>query len=61
MKNYYRILKKIVSAIIIAITVAIIGGVFSIYYTVWKTCDLAKEKFGGKCQPACLFGCFGGI
>lgn len=28
------------------------GGVFSIYYAVWKTCDLAKEKHGGSCQTA---------
>lgn len=52
MKNHYRIMKKIVLAIIIIMLVVVAGGVFSIYYTVWKTCDLAKEKYGSKCQTA---------
>jgi hypothetical protein len=52
MKNYYHIIKKIALAVIIIMLLAVIGGVFSIYYTVWKTCDLAKEKYGGKCQTA---------
>ena len=30
------------------------GGIFSIYYTVWKTCSSAKENYGGKCQRALI-------
>lgn len=37
---------------IIIVVVIFTGGMFSIYYTVSKTCDSAKEKHGGKCQPA---------
>ena len=47
-----KIILKLTLAVIIFGVVIFVGGIFSIYYTVWKTCDLAKEKHGGKCQPA---------
>jgi hypothetical protein len=45
-------MKKIILAIGIFLIVIFAGGIFSIYYTVWKTCDSAKEKHGGKCQTS---------
>jgi hypothetical protein len=45
-------IKKIILALIIIAVLAVASGVFSIFYTVWKTCDSAKEKYGGKCQTA---------
>lgn len=36
----------------IVFLLAVLGGTFSIYYTVWKTCKVAKEKHGGNCQEA---------
>lgn len=45
-------MKKII-IILIAATVALVAsGFFSIYYTVWRTCDLAKEKYSDNCQKA---------
>jgi len=45
-------IKKIILAAIIVLAIIVASGVFSIYYTVWKNCDLAKEKYAGKCQTA---------
>lgn len=45
------ILKLALAALIIGVVI-FAGGIFSIYYTVWKTCDSAKENYGGKCQTA---------
>ncbi len=51
-------MKKIIliSALVFVIlgVVAFAGGIFSIYYTVWKTCDSAKENYGGECQTALI-------
>jgi len=45
-------MKKIILAIIIIAGLIFLSGVFSLYYTVWKTCDLAKEKHAGICREA---------
>lgn len=45
-------MKKIILAIMIIGVMIFLGGLLSIYRTVSKTCDLAKEKHGGKCQEA---------
>lgn len=47
------ILTSILVFVILGV-VAFAGGIFSIYYTVWKTCDSAKENYGGKCQTALI-------
>lgn len=45
-------IKKIILALVIIVLLIIFSGVFSIYYTVWNTCNSAKEKHQGKCQMA---------
>lgn len=49
-------MKKIILTLLLSVVIlgAVIfaGGIFSIYYAVWKTCNSAKENYGGKCQPA---------
>lgn len=45
-------IKKIILAAIIIGVLAFTTGFFSLFYTVRKTCDSAKEKYGGNCQTA---------
>lgn len=45
-------MKKIIIIIISIIFLIVFSGFFSIYYTVGKTCYLAKKKYGGNCQKA---------
>jgi hypothetical protein len=45
-------IKKIILAIIILGVLAVASGFFSLFYTVRKTCNSAKEKHQGKCQTA---------
>ena len=45
-------IKKIILVLLISIVLIISGGFFGLFYTVRKTCNLAKEKHGGKCQTA---------
>lgn len=45
-------MKKIILILAVIAVAAFASGLFSIYYTVWKTCDSAKEKHGGNCQSA---------
>lgn len=45
-------MKKIILGVIIIAALVVLSGFFWIFYTVKKTCDLAKEKHGGKCQEA---------
>jgi len=45
-------MKKIVWAVVIIMVLAVFGGTISIYYTVWKTCNSAKIKYGGNCQKS---------
>ncbi|MDD3487422.1 MAG: hypothetical protein PHF35_03540 [Candidatus Moranbacteria bacterium] len=44
--------KKIISALIIIAVLIVASGFFSLFYTVRKTCNSAKENYGGKCQEA---------
>ena len=45
-------IKRIILAVIIFVVLVVASGFFSLFYTVRKTCNLAKEKHGGKCQTA---------
>ena len=45
-------MKKIIIILIVMAVAAVASVAFSLYYTVWKTCDSAKEKHGGNCQNA---------
>lgn len=45
-------MKKILLGLIIIVVLAVASGFFWIFYVAKKTCDLAKEKYGGKCQEA---------
>ncbi len=45
-------IKKIIIIIIIIGVLAVTSGFFSLFYTVRKTCDSAKEKHGGECRTA---------
>lgn len=45
-------LKKIVLVLLAAVFLFVASGFFWIFITAKKTCDLAKEKYGGKCQEA---------
>lgn len=47
-------IKKIIIVIIIVGVLAVASGFFSLFYTVRKTCNLAKEKYQGKCQTALI-------
>ncbi|HRZ95241.1 MAG TPA: hypothetical protein P5262_01595 [Candidatus Moranbacteria bacterium] len=45
-------MKKIISILVVMAIAAIVSVAFVLYYTVWKTCGLAKEKYSGNCQKA---------
>ncbi|MFA6048147.1 MAG: hypothetical protein WCV59_03930 [Parcubacteria group bacterium] len=45
-------MKKIILALVIIAVLVVASGFFSLFYTVRKTCNSAKEKHGGKCQTA---------
>jgi len=47
-------MKKIILALIVIAILIVAGGFFSLFYTVRKTCNIAKEKHGGKCQTALI-------
>jgi hypothetical protein len=46
--------KKTILVLAIIAVLAIASSFFSLFHTVRKTCDLAKEKYQGKCQTALI-------